>query len=438
MSSQILLGDARETLTEVESESVHMAVTSPPYYSPKKGLRAYEWDENKTKIIVEPTKWADGWVGYLGKEPHPDMYVSHLMEIFSEVWRVLRPDATFFLNLGDSHAGSGCGPSGKTSWCGQNQSDRQGHSGGSAPIPEGLKRKDIFGIPYRVGFAMQKAGWYWRSIIPWEKKSGMPGSYKDRPISTIEHILILTKTEDNFYDYVPVMYYCSNSYKRDKRPKGVLCQRVNENTKQDQNDSQFKKMDKQNLSGNPTYMSFNERWKNRTGNSDKRLLRESDLFFESFQGLWLDENNEPEALVLNTGNYAGKHSASFPPELPEICLLMGTSEKGVCPICGSPQKRVIKTEYVHHDKWYGERADARHSRGSAGKSYDEPVDRVTIGWEPGCKCNVDFTISATVLDMFHGSGATGVACNWHNRDYIGCEINPDYVEMSKQRLKDNK
>jgi hypothetical protein len=215
---------------------------------------------------------------------------------------VLKPSGSLWLNLGDSHAGSGCGPSGKTSCTGGNQSERQGHFSGSAPIPEGLKRKDLFGIPYRAGFALQKGGWYWRSIIPWEKKTGMPGSYKDRPVSTIEFVLYLTKEPDNFYDYISVMQYCSTSYKKDKRPKGVLCQRVNENTKRDRNDSQFKKIDKQELSGNPTYQSFNERWKSRSGNSDKRLLRETDFFFESFQGLWLDEDNEPEVFVLNTGN----------------------------------------------------------------------------------------------------------------------------------------
>jgi DNA modification methylase len=116
MTHQIVNSDALTHLMMMDDESVHCAVTSPPYYSPGKGLRTYD-----TSIT-----WEDGWNGELGKEPTPQSYVSHLTTICTEVKRVLRSDGTFWLNIGDSHAGSGCGPSGWNAAI-KNQSERQGH-----------------------------------------------------------------------------------------------------------------------------------------------------------------------------------------------------------------------------------------------------------------------------------------------------------------------
>jgi DNA modification methylase len=254
----ILQGDALDVLKRLESNSIHMAVTSPPYFN---GLRTYdspmiygglpecqhEWGN---KIPGDPKggsgtptnknnrgeKYARGdsrgrfckkctaWEGELGREPSPDLYCHHLVEISRELRRVLRHDGTFWLNIGDSRAGSGRGPSGKTG-CIQNQEERQGFDNGGHYIPSGFKRKDIFGIPFRVGFALQEDGWYFRACIPWLKRSGMPGSYKDRPVSTIEFVLMLTKTPKNYYDHVAVMQEASTSYQKDKRPKEVLRQR---------------------------------------------------------------------------------------------------------------------------------------------------------------------------------------------------------------------
>ena len=429
----IINGDALTVLKRMDSESVHMAVTSPPYYSPKKGLRDYK---------VPEMTWPDGWVGDLGKEPTPSMYARHLTEIFHELRRVLRHDSTFWLNLGDSHAGSGCGPSGKTG-CVQNQTERQNHSGGSVPTPEGYKKKELFGIPFLVGEHLRADGWYWRSIIPWFKKNGMPGSYTDRPVSTIEYILILTKTPNNYYDHVAVLQDSSESYKKDKRPSGVLRQRVNENTKYDREESQFKKQDN---TGNSTYTGFNNRYKE-SGGSSKRFLRESDFFFNSFRGLWLDEDNEPTALMMNPKPLKMKHFAAFPPDLPGICLLASTSERGVCPHCGSPWIRNIrKTSTTAHDG----KTECDYEVGSAanrlallrqaarerGEEYESKYE--TIGWSPTCNCPNNVPVPATVLDPFNGAGSTGVACKQHGRNYIGIDLNPDYCKMSEQRVREGK
>jgi DNA modification methylase len=249
-------------------------------------------------------------------------------------------------------------------------------------------------------------GWYWRSIIPWLKHNGMPGSYKDRPVSTIEFILILTKTPTNYYDYVAVMQKSSESYQKDKRPAGVLRQRVNPNTKYDREENQFKKQDG---TGNATYTGFNQRWKESDKDKGTRLLRESDFFFQSFQGLWLDEENEPLALVLNTKGYKEKHFAAFPVALPEICILASTSAGGVCPECGAPYKRVT-------------------SQG--------PID--SNGWLQTCSCDWQDPVAPKVVDPSAGSCATGVACEWHGRDFIGIELKHEYCELGRKRTKENK
>jgi DNA modification methylase len=410
----------------MDDESVHMVVTSPPYYSPVKGLRKYG----------VATSHSDGWTGEIGSESTPQQYVSHLVSICNELRRVLRTDGTFWLNIGDSHAGSGCGPSGKNAAV-KNQVERQGYNGKQEPIPAGFKRTDIFGIPFRLGIALQESGWYWKDCIPWVKHNGMPGSYKSRPVSNLEWILILTKSPAPYYDYVAVMQASSESYRKDKRPKAILRQRVNPDTKYDRDEIQFKKQDN---TGNSTYTGFNARYAE-NGGGDKRLLRSSDFFFQSFQGLWLDENNEPLALIANTVGYAGHHFASFPVKLPEMCILASTSEKGVCEVCGAPWKRIVEKKSLICPTIGNDTQKQKVEPGNA-QGLERTGGHVAchvgiIDWKPTCTCNAPI-IPALVLDPFSGSSATGVACKWHNRNYIGIELNPEYCKLAEQRIKDGK
>ena len=407
-----------------------MGVTSPPYYSPIQGIRDYK---------TEHVTWEDGWKGELGSEPTPQHYVSHLTSIINKFHRVLRDDGTLFLNLGDSRAGSGRGPSGKNATI-KNQDERQGFSSTQQKIPPGFKRTDMFGIPFRVGISLQESGWYWKDCIPWVKHNGMPGSYKNRPVSTIEWILILTKTPDNYYDYVAVMQKSSESYNKDKRPRGVIRQKVNPNTKYDREDSQFKKQDN---TGNPTYTGFNARYAE-SGGCDKRLLRSSDFFFQSFQGMWINEEYEPLALVINNNSYGGKHYASFPVSLPTICITAGSCEHGVCPECGNPYERIIEKESFITRPTIGN----EDQKGKLNPGNTQGLERtgghvacsvVTTGWKPTCDCKYkDHPIQATVMDFFSGSAATGVACKNLKRTYIGIELNPDYCKLGEQRIREGK
>jgi DNA modification methylase len=183
MSCQILQGDAIEQLKALPDESVHCCVTSPPYW----GLRDY------------------GVEGQLGLEKTPDEYVAKMAQVFREVQRIMRPDATLWLNLGDSYAGSckGMNADGTQSELSDKQASNKGTVGNRTLVTKnisGLKNKDLVGIPWRVAFALQADGWYLRQDIIWSKPNPMPENVTDRCTKSHEYIFLLTKSAKYFYD----------------------------------------------------------------------------------------------------------------------------------------------------------------------------------------------------------------------------------------------
>ncbi len=179
-TSTILTGDCLEVLRGLPDGMAQTCVTSPPYY----GLRDY------------------GHAGQIGLEATPDAYVARLVDVFREVRRVLRDDGTLWLNLGDSYARAG-------------GTDRQISSTGKvgntlktlemlpcrkqAP-PDGLKEKDLLGIPWMVAFALRADGWWLRQDIIWHKPNPMPESVTDRCTKAHEYVFLLTKSARYFYD----------------------------------------------------------------------------------------------------------------------------------------------------------------------------------------------------------------------------------------------
>ena len=173
MTVRILQGDCRDVLKTLPDESVHCVVTSPPYW----GLRDY------------------GVAGQLGLEPSPQEFVAGLVEVFAHVGRVLRADGTLWLNLGDSY-GHG------TSAARQKGDALLGDSTAEARTMarNGLKAKDLVGIPWRVAFALQAAGWYLRQDIIWAKPNPMPESVTDRCTKSHEYLFLLAKSERYYFD----------------------------------------------------------------------------------------------------------------------------------------------------------------------------------------------------------------------------------------------
>ena len=171
----IITGDSLTVLRDQKSESVQTVITSPPYW----GLRDYGHEDQ------------------LGLEKSPEEYVQNLVEVFAEVKRILKDDGTLWLNLGDSYSGSGKGPAGNL---GKNHDERNLQSKHSAIVPEGLKPKDLIGIPWRVAFALQTDGWYLRQDIIWAKPNPMPESVTDRCTKSHEYLFLLSKSARYYYD----------------------------------------------------------------------------------------------------------------------------------------------------------------------------------------------------------------------------------------------
>ena len=177
MSVRILTGDCRDVLKTLPDESVHCCVTSPPYF----GLRDY------------------GVNGQIGLEYTPTAFVSEMVDVFREVRRVLRSDGTLWLNLGDSYAAGGMG-AGSGKQLTNRGTSAGGHMNKPRRAPDGLKPKDLVGVPWRVAFALQADGWYLRSDIIWHKPNPMPESVTDRPTSAHEHVFLFAKSERYFFD----------------------------------------------------------------------------------------------------------------------------------------------------------------------------------------------------------------------------------------------
>jgi DNA modification methylase len=173
----LLQGDCLGVLREMAAESVNCVVTSPPYW----GLRDY------------------GTHRQIGLEKTPEEYVAKLVGVFAEIRRVLKPDGTAWLNLGDSYANDGKF-GGETGGKQAYLDDNNRKSVGRKKRQTGLKPKDLIGIPWRVAFALQADGWWLRGDHVWGKPNGMPESVEDRPTRSHEYVFMLTKSERYYYD----------------------------------------------------------------------------------------------------------------------------------------------------------------------------------------------------------------------------------------------
>jgi site-specific DNA-methyltransferase (cytosine-N4-specific) len=175
--SSVIVGDAWHALRQFADSTFRCCVTSPPYW----GLRDY------------------GIPHQIGAETTLEEYLANLTGIFREVKRVLRDDGTLWLNIGDSYT------SGNRTW---RDADKKNPARGMdyrPPTPEGLKPKDLVGVPWRIAFLLQADGWYLRSDIIWNKPNCQPESVKDRPTRAHEYLFLFSKSEDYFYNHKAIL-----------------------------------------------------------------------------------------------------------------------------------------------------------------------------------------------------------------------------------------
>lgn len=180
-TSYIVISDALAALKHLPDESVRTCITSPPYW----GLRDY------------------GVPGQIGVEMEVSEYLDKLVAVFEEVRRVLRQDGTLWLNIGDGYTSGG-----RTYRAPDKKTDNGYIVRGlpfRPPTPLGLKPKDLLGLPWRLAFRLQEAGWYLRADIIWHKPNALPESVKDRPTIAHEYVFLLSKSEHYYYDYEAIL-----------------------------------------------------------------------------------------------------------------------------------------------------------------------------------------------------------------------------------------
>ena len=361
MSVHVINADVRTGLQQIESDSVHCLVTSPPYY----GLRNYglqplvwndpggcqhRWDNEITSNTrffgTNKRRWCNAvngqrkhyplpeellpdkntrkvshgafcvecgaWKGDLGVEPTPNLYIHHLVEIFREIMRVLHPEGTAWLNIGDARAGSwgNYHPTGRGGQRAKKTKrwDRPAYRDKTLKSPQayeitGYKRKDMLGIPWRVAIALQEEGWWLRQDIIWVKTNYKPESVKDRPISSHEHIFMLSKRGQTYYNYAAV-----------RKPARIQIPDP----------------------GPLLPFAF-----------DGKVLPHSRTWFERSK---MEQQMDGAALndvwLMPVSRWKGAHYATFPPDLPRRCLMAGCPPGGTCldPFAGTGTTGVVANE----------------------------------------------------------------------------------------------
>lgn len=366
-------GDCLELLQGMPDGIVNTCVTSPPYF----GLRDY------------------GHAGQIGLEQTPDEYVAKLVDVFREVRRVLRDDGTLWLNLGDSYNAQP-GQRKDTDKAGGKQQTVRGSTAAPSRSVDGLKPKDLIGIPWMVAFALRADGWYLRQDIIWAKPNPMPESVTDRCTKSHEYIFLLSKSPS---------YYCDmGAIKEPAAPASVArwAQDVEGQIGSDRVPGKTNGTMKAvggRLAGNvnppkgqAAYEAGDESHRTKGGllaySQRQRSARDSfkrddskraDVIPGQTVGThrpdreeseWdTDTRNKRSVWTVSTKPYKGAHFATFPVALIEPCILAGAPAGGV------------------------------------------------------------------VLDPFFGSGTTGEVAQNLGRKFIGCELNPAYKALQDERLR---
>lgn len=370
-TNYILNGDALTHLKELPSESINCAMTSPPYWA----LRDY------------------GVEGQLGLEQTFEEYIKKLCDIFDEVKRVLRKDGTCWVNLGDTYGGSGTQQkdTGKHGYSPENMATMK-----NKPSSK-LLGKNLCNIPARFSIEMQNRGWILRNTIIWHKPNCMPSSVKDRFTVDFEYLFFFVKNKKYWFE---TQYESlSNATIKDiKSRKNMACLTGKHGSKHfDNEDSVFNKQ------------------------KTKRLRTE---FVDLERG-----RNKRAVWSICPKPFKEAHFAVYPEELCETPIKSGCPEF-VCNKCGKPREKIIE---IISGKGEGKPYDANRPDGYIMDGRNRKSEHNFKGYTD-CNCNADFS-PGIVLDPFFGSGTTGLVALKQNKQFIGIELNPEYIKIANERLK---
>lgn len=328
--NKIINGNSLEVLKSLPDNSIDCCVTSPPYYA----LRDYGVD------------------GQIGLEETPEAYIAKLSDVFMEVYRVLKPNGTLWLNIGDSYNGN---KKGNTEIV-KNKVVAESNDF-HKKLWAGAKQKDLIGIPWLLAFELRKRGWYLRQDIIWHKPNPMPESVTDRCTKSHEYIFLMSKSQKYYFDYEAIQEEATGyDGRKDTMMKGS------------------KKYDTQimpNQSVQSMAKNGHERWKFKSKNCQYDGQRPNSMHLAREAGM-PDEvypvRNKRDVWTVNTKPCKEAHFATYPFELIKPCILAGCPENGI------------------------------------------------------------------VLDPFMGSGTTAIVARSLNRNYLGVELNPEYIKIAHRRL----
>ena len=275
--NKILFGDCRETLKTIDVKA-RMCVTSPPYY----GLRNYGNEENQ-----------------IGMEQTPEEYIEQLVEVFRSVRDVLTDDGTLWLNIGDTYYNYRSDGNYPKQTVSKTKQDLPEFSPVRGNKLQGLKSKDLIGIPWMLAFALRADGWWLRQDIIWHKPNPMPESVKDRCTKSHEYIFLLSKSKQYFYDN----------------------EAIKEPVKQD--------------------------WGTRDRTNGKYHNPGSGLAPHSGLSKSYDRKNKRSVWTVTNKPYKGAHFACFPPDLIEPCILAGSEENDIVldPFMGSGTTAMVAKKH---------------------------------------------------------------------------------------------
>ena len=307
----------------------------------------------------------------IGLETSLAEYLAAMVDVFREVRRVLRPDGTLWLNIGDSYSskppGNVCGVSERTGLNGAadpNGRYRETLIAGHATkrdttnAGDGIKPKDLMMVPARLAIALQDDGWWLRSDIIWHKRAPMPESVTDRPTSAHEHVFLLAKRPRYYYDADAV-----------------------------REESEYDGPPKPGAQAAITSLGGKDTMRLGVGNPAGRNLR----------NVWtLGPEPFPEA-----------HFATFVSEIPRRAIKAGTSERGVCADCGAPWVRQVeRTPMVLARSERGTQMGEFGRTQTSGTMVQAPSSRTT-GWSASCGCGAVQCLSCdTVLEYVHDKAQT--------------------------------
>jgi len=414
MKNVILQGDALTKLKELPEKSINMCMTSPPYWA----LRDYgtaNWEggdekcdhkipdgekdpknKNNTSHNVRFIRDVCYKCGakridkQLGLEPTFEQYISNLCDIFDGVKRVLRDDGTCWVNLGDTYnAGRNGGHAGGKIAFGKIENNLEAYPKQSGVNVEGMSAKCLTMIPQRFAIEMINRGWILRNTIIWHKPNCMPCSAKDRFTVDFEYVFLFSKKKKYYFEQQLEKTITKDSNVRDR--------------------------DTTKLNNTP-------------GRTRMGGLTKNDYDLKNKRTVWR----------ICPKPFKEAHFAVYPEELCETPIKAGCPEF-VCKKCGMP--KILEIEYSGgtigkgwHDHSNDMKEGMLQSVGGLDSQGEQPYKREIKGYKPTCNCNAGFT-GGIVLDPFFGAGTTGLVALKQNKNYIGIELNPEYIEIAEKRLK---